>query len=101
MQNSFLGLSARRQLRARSSAGRQRGSTSRGRGKGQGRSRVTPSTLPWKEVRPETDSALPRLQFSEEAGLTFHMPPDAQPVDFFRHLLDDSVLHLIVDETNR
>ena len=101
MQNSFLGQSARRPLRARSSGGRQRGSTSHGRGRGQGQSGVTPSTLPWREVRPETDSALPRLQFSEETGPTFQMPPDAQPVDFFRHLFDDSVLHLIVDETNR
>ena len=101
MQNSFLGHSDRKQQRACSRRGRQRGSTSRGRGRGQGRSHVTPSTLPWREVRHETDLAPPCLQFSEETGPTFQMPPDTQPINFFRHLLDDSVLQLIVDETNR
>ena len=84
-----------------SARGRQRGSRG-GRGRGQGcQSRVTPSSLPWREVRPETDTAPPRLHFSEEIGPTIQMPPGAQPVEFFRHLFDDSVLQLIVDETNR
>ena len=53
------------------------------------------------EKCPQTDSPPPRLDFSEDTGPTIQMPPDAQPVDFFHHLFDDSVLQLIVDETNK
>ena len=89
-----------------SSRGRQRGgSTTRGgraRGRrGAQRSNVTPTTLPWCTVQPATDSAPLPLVFSAQTGPTIQMPINAKPVDFFRHLFDDAVLHLIVNETNR
>ena len=41
--------------------------------------------VPYRNLAPSCQ------QFSEETGPTFQMPPDAQPIDFFRHLLDDCV----------
>ena len=41
------------------------------------------------------------MAFTEHSGVQLTLPPDPQPVDFFRQLLDDRVLQQIVDETNR
>ena len=60
------------------------------------------STPPvWESVDSGSDVAPPILPYTEVVGSTFDFPPESQPVDFFRHLLDDNLVKLLVDETNR
>ena len=70
-------------------------------GKGRGRTRANPSSLPWQPVDPGKDAIPSPLPFSEDVASTLQMPPGSQPVDYYRQLIDDRVIHLIVEETNK
>ena len=39
-------------------------------------------------------------RFQEAAGPTITMSPDAAPIDYFRHIITDDILDLIVQGTN-
>ena len=70
-------------------------------GKGRGRTRANPSSLPWQPVDPGKDTIFSPLPFSEDVGSKLQMPPGSQPDDYYRQLIDDRVIHLIVEETNK
>ena len=55
----------------------------------------------WQEINPEMDSPPPPFVFTDEVCATSQMDHDNHPVDFFRLLWDDHVIHLLVEETNR
>ena len=79
-------------------SGRGRG---RSAGKGRGGRRAEPSSLPWHPVDPGKDTIPSPLSFSEDVGSTLQMSPGSQPVDYYCQLIDDRVIHLIVEETNK
>ena len=72
-------------------------SSSRGQRRGTRTQDHTPS-LPWQSADPQTDIS---FTFEERVGSTLSMPEDSCPVDFFRAIVNDSFITLIVDETNR
>lgn len=55
----------------------------------------------WKEIDPAADVSPSPLPFTEVVGPTPNLPGFSQPVEYFRHLFDDQILHLLVEETNR
>ena len=55
----------------------------------------------WEPVESICDVTPPQLPFTESVGSNLQFPSESQPVDFFRHLLDNSLLELLVQETNR
>ena len=73
----------------------------RGRGRARGNTRGRQSTIPWVSTTPESDLPPQTLLFRGNAGPRLDLPDDPQPLDFFRQLVGDDILHLIVDETNR
>ena len=79
-------------------SGRGRG---RSAGKGRGGKHAEPSSLPWQPVDPGKDAIPSPLSFCVDVGSTLQMPPGSKPVDYYRQLIDDRVIHLIVEETNK
>ena len=79
-------------------SGRGRGHSA---GKSRGGKRAEPSSLPWQPVDPGKDTIPSPLSFCVDVGSTLQMPPGSQPVDYYRQLIDDRVIHLIVEETNK
>ena len=75
-------------------------SSSRGQRRGT-RTQDHTSSLPWQSADPQTDIAPEAFTFEERVGSTLSMPEDSCPVDFFRAIVNDSFISLIVDETNR
>ena len=75
-------------------------SSSRGQQRGT-RTQDHTSSLPWQSADPQTDIAPEAFTFEERVGSTLSMPEDSCPVDFFRAIVNDSFISLIVDETNR
>ena len=73
----------------------------RSAGKSRGGKRAEPSSLPWQPVDPGKDTIPSPLSFCVDVGSTLQMPPGSQPVDYYRQLIDDRVIHLIVEETNK
>lgn len=71
---------------------RQRGSSS---------GRRASSPLQWQPVDSATDTAPTPFTFSEQVGPTNQMPDESVPVDFLRLLLNDTLINLLVTETNR
>ena len=60
------------------------------------------STPPsWDPADSTSDLPPPILPFNEAVGSTLQIPQESQPVDFFRHLLDDNLMDRLVEETNR
>ena len=60
------------------------------------------STPPsWESVESISDVTHPQLPFTESVGSNVQFSSESQNVDFFRHLLDNSLLELLVQETNR
>ena len=82
--------------------GRGRGSSGRGRGTashlGGG---FTPSTLAWEEVDSATDTAPSSLPFTRTSESTVTLDPTASPVQFLDHFLDEDILGLVLEETNK
>ena len=91
--------------RGRGCGGGQATTSGRGRGRSAGKSRggkrAEPSSLPWQPVDPGKDAIPSPLSFCVDVGSTLQMPPGSQPVDYYRQLIDDRVIHLIVEETNK
>ena len=60
------------------------------------------STPPsWEAVDSMCDVPPPPLPFNVMVGSTLQVTEESQPVDFFRHLLDDYLVDLLVTETNK
>jgi len=84
-----------------------RGRRGRGRGRGRGRSRGSTrrgpaaSSLPWQTVSTSTDVAPTVPTFTATPGPHLQLPSNPQPVDFLEQLLDEDILGLVVDETNK
>ena len=55
----------------------------------------------WQPLDPETDAAPPPFPFTHEVGTALTLQLASQQIDFFRHLFDDRIIQLIVDETNQ
>ena len=55
----------------------------------------------WNPVQSTSDTSFPPLPFNQYVGSTLQLPQDSQPVDFFRHLMDDNIIDLLVEETNQ
>ena len=55
----------------------------------------------WQPIDCNTDRPLLSFPFSGAAGPTAQMPDDNTPLDFFKPLFDDTIIDLIVAETNR
>ena len=70
-------------------------------GKSRGGKHAEPSSLPWQPVDPGKDAIPSPLSFCDNVGSTLQMPPGSQPVDYYRQLIDDRVIHLIVEETSK
>ena len=91
--------------RGRGRGGGQATTSGRGSGRSAGKSRggkrAEPSSLPWQPVDPGKDTIPSPLSFCGDVGSTLQMPPGSQPVDYYRQLIDDRVIHLIVEETNK
>ena len=54
----------------------------------------------WQAADPSTDVPPSPFSFSARVGSTLQMPEDSAPVHFFNHVVDGSVMTLIVNETN-
>ena len=90
--------------RGRGSRGRGRGRGSSGRGRGTAShlgGGFTPSTLAWEEVDSATDTAPSSLPFTRTSESTVTLDPTASPVQFLDHFLDEDILGLVLDETNK
>ena len=70
-------------------------------GKSRGGKHAEPSSLPWQPVDPGKDAIPSPLSFCDNVGSTLQIPPGSQPVDYYRQLIDDRVIHLIVEETSK
>ena len=75
------------------------------RGQGDSRPRARPwdrsAPLSWQPVDCNADSLPSPFPFHGAAGPTTRMPDDSTPLDFFKQLFDDTIIDLIVTETNR
>ncbi len=56
--------------------------------------------MKWEEIEPDHDTPPTPFPFSEPTGATISLPDDAQPIDYFHLLVDDTFVQLLVDETN-
>lgn len=55
----------------------------------------------WEPVESASDISCPPLPFNQYVGSTLQWPQDSHPVNFFRHLMDDNIIDLSVEETNQ
>ena len=55
----------------------------------------------WQEITGSTDSPPSPLPFTRPTGPATPLPPDSAPIEFYEKLVDDRVMQIIVDETNR
>ena len=82
--------------------GRGRGGAGRrGRGRGRQAFRGRPSVIPWLLTTPATDQQPPPKPFTATKATNLNLPDDPQPIDFFCQLVDDDILQLLANETNR
>ena len=66
-----------------------------------GQSSASSNPPAWESVDCTSDVSPPPLPFTESVGSALQLPLESKPVDFFRHLLDDSLIHQLVNETNQ
>ena len=55
----------------------------------------------WQEITGSTDSPPSPLPFTRPTRPATPLPPDSAPIEFYEKLVNDRVIQIIVDETNR
>ena len=66
-----------------------------------GTRRGTSSHLSWQELTGSTDIPPPPIPFNETTGPATHLPPTASPIQFYEKLVDETVMSIIIQETNQ
>ena len=57
--------------------------------------------MAWQEITGSTDAPPSTIPFAQPSGPAAPLPPTAEPIEFYKQLVDERVIGIIVDETNR
>ena len=60
-----------------------------------------PIPMAWQEITGSTDAPPFPIPFAQPSGPAAPLPPTAEPIEFYKQLVDERVIGIIVDETNR